>query len=302
VRFTVVHAPSILGLKPSGVERLGEVLEAAGLVTRLGAEHAGRVEPPPYDPRRDRETGILNPAGLEEYSRRLADTVMRELQRDRFPIVLGGDCSNLIGCALALRRLGRFGVFFLDGHADFYQPDAEPSGEVASMDLALVSGHGPGVLADLEGRRPLVREQDIVAFGYRDAEQQLEYGSQDIRTTAIHVFPFDEVRRATVAAAAREAAKILRDSDVEGVWIHLDADVLDDRVMPAVDYRLPGGLSWEELSATLRAAMGTGKAVGLNVGIFNPALDPDGTIARRLVDCLVEGLMSSRANARDLLE
>jgi arginase len=165
-----------------------------------------------------------------------------------------------------------------------------------------VSGHGPGVLADLEGRRPLVREQDIVAFGYRDAEQQLEYGSQDIRTTAIHVFPFDEVRRATVAAAAREAAKILRDSDVEGVWIHLDADVLDDRVMPAVDYRLPGGLSWEELSATLRAAMGTGKAVGLNVGIFNPALDPDGTIARRLVDCLVEGLMSSRANARDLLE
>ncbi|MEZ0333297.1 MAG: hypothetical protein ACAI18_04750 [Gemmatimonadales bacterium] len=48
--------------------------------------------------------------------------------------------------------------------------------------------------------------------------------------------------------------------------------------------------------------METGKAVGLNVGIFNPTLDPDGAIARRLVECLVEGLMSSRANARDLLE
>jgi arginase len=65
--------------------------------------------------------------------------------------------------------------------------------------------------------------------------------------------------------------------------------------MPAVDYRLPGGLSWEELSAALRAVMETGKAVGMNVGIFNPTLDRDGAIARRLVECLVEGLLSSRA-------
>jgi hypothetical protein len=36
--------------------------------------------------------------------------------------------------------------------------------------------------------------------------------------------------------------------------------------------------------------METGTAVGLNVGIFNPTLDPDGAIARRLVECLVEGL------------
>jgi arginase len=110
------------------------------------------------------------------------------------------------------------------------------------------------------------------------------------------------VRRATAAVAAGTAVKVLRESGVEGIWIHLDADVLDDRIMPAVDYRLPGGLSWEELSATLRVLMETGKAVGLNVGIFNPVLDPDGTIARRLVDCLVEGLMSSRAQARDRLE
>jgi arginase len=295
MRFVLVRAPSILGLRPTGVERLGEALEAAGLGARLDAEPGGRVEPPAYDSRRDPATGILNPSGLEEYSRRLADAVLYQLQRGRFPIVLGGDCSNLIGCALALRRMGRFGLFFLDGHADFYQPQAEPNGEVASMDLAIVSGHGPRVLTDIEGRRPLVREEDIVAFGYRDAEEQLEHGSQDIRDTAIHVYPLDEVKRATAAVAAGKAVRVLRESAIEGSWIHLDADVLDDRIMPAVDYRLPGGLSWEELSVTLRAVMETGKPVGLNVGIFNPALDPGATIARRLVDCLVEGLLSSRA-------
>ena len=289
-RFALLQAPSILGLRPTGVERLPEALEAAGFRSRLGAEFAGRLEPPPYDPRRDPKTGILNPAGLADFSHRLADVVRRELGRGAFPIVLGGDCSNLIGCALGLRRLGRYGLFFLDGHADFYQSEAEPKGEVASMDLAIVSGHGPAVLADLDGLRPLVREEDIVAFGYRDEEEQRKHGSQDIGATAIHRFPLDEIRRTSVSEAAARAAAILREREVDGIWIHLDADVLDDRVMPAVDYRLPGGLSWEELSGTLRAVMATGKAVGLNVGIFNPSLDPDGAIARRLVSCLVEGL------------
>ena len=288
-RFVRLHAPSCLGLRPTGVEHMGAALEAAGLSTRLGAEPAGRVDPPPYDSHRDRKTGILNPAGLDAYSRRLADAVSRELQADRFPIVLGGDCSNLIGCALGLRRLGRFGLFFLDGHADFYQPEAEPTGEVASMDLAIVSGRGPSLLADIEGRRPLMRDEDIVAFGYRDTEQQKEHGSQDIAATAIHRFPLDQVRR-DIAAAVAAAVQILTKRDIQGIWIHLDADVLDDRIMPAVDYRLPGGLSWDELSAALRAVMETGKSVGLNVGIFNPARDRDGTIARRFVDCMVTGM------------
>jgi arginase len=291
-RFELIHAPSVLGLRPTGVERLPDALEAAGIRSSLGAELAGTVQPPAYDFRRDPETGVLNRAGLVNFSRRLADAVTRELERGAFPIVLGGDCSNLIGCALALRRRGRYGVFFLDGHADFYQPEAEPNGEVASMDLAIVSGHGPNALADIDGLRPLVREADIVAFGYRDEEQQREHGSQDIGATAIHRFPLDEVRKTTVATAAGTAAGILAESEVEGIWIHLDADVLDDRIMPAVDYRLPGGLSWEELSATLLEVMNTTKAVGLNVGIFNPSLDPDGGIARGLVRCLAEGLLA----------
>jgi arginase len=212
------------------------------------------------------------------------------LREGKFPLVLGGDCSNIIGIMLAFRRAGRYGLFFIDGHADFYQPEAEPNGEVASMDLAIVSGRGPAVLTDIDGLKPLVRDEDIVAFGYRDAEEQRKYGSQDIRTTAIHAFELDEVRELGAPVAAERAAGILRRTDIEGFWVHLDADVLDDEVMPAVDYRLTGGLSWDGLSTTLRALMATGQAVGVNVGIFNPALDKDGSIARGLVSCLVAGL------------
>jgi arginase len=76
-------------------------------------------------------------------------------------------------------------------------------------------------------------------------------------------------------------------SDLDGFWIHLDCDVLDDAVMPAVDYRLPDGLSWDELATVLRLAIESRQAVGVEITIFNPALDGDGVIARSLVDCLV---------------
>ena len=288
--FVVIDAPSILGLRPSGVELLPDALRAAGLHAGLGAGYAGRIEPPPYDPIRDPDTKLLNPRALHDYSRRLAQAVTRVRENKGIPIVLGGDCSNLIGCMLALRHAGRFGLFFIDGHADFYQPEVEPNGEVASMDLAIVSGRGPDVLADIDGLRPLVRDDDIVAFGYRDAAQQAEYGSQDIRATPIRVWTLDQVLESGVIEATRYAVATLSLERLDGLWIHIDVDVLDDMIMPAVDYRMPGGMQWNDLSAALRVLMHTRRVVGVNIGIFNPRLDPEGTIAGRLVACLVAGL------------
>jgi arginase len=72
--------------------------------------------------------------------------------------------------------------------------------------------------------------------------------------------------------------------------IHLDADVLDDAVMPAVDYRLPGGLQLQELGVVLARALASGRAVGIEVAIYNPALDPSGSAGRALTAVLVEAL------------
>src|SRR5262245_44187407 len=108
------------------------------------------------------------------------------------PVVLGGDCSIVLGCLLALRRRGRYGLLFLDGHADFYQPDAEPNGEAASMDLALATGRGPLAVTNIEERRPLVRDEDVVVLGRRDA--------------------------------VARAVECLTKPELDGFWVHLDAD------------------------------------------------------------------------------
>ncbi|MFJ9641554.1 arginase family protein [Streptomyces sp. NPDC101206] len=288
-QLAVIEAPSVLGLRPSGVEDLPAALIGAGLLDRPGALRAGRVEPPAYDPERDPGTGILNPAGIARYSAALADAVGRALDVGSFPVVLGGDCSILLGNLLALRRRGQYGLLFLDGHTDFYQPYAEPTGEAASMELALATGRGPRLLTDLEGLGPLLRDEDVVVFGFRDAAQSSEAGMQPL-PDGLYAVDLEDVRAVGAAAAARRAVYRLTRGRAAGYWIHLDADVLDDAVMPAVDYRLPGGLAWAELEAVLRVALADERAVGLDVTVFNPRLDPDGSIAARLVECLHRAL------------
>ena len=82
---------------------------AKGLAERLEARLGERIEPPPYDYRRDPETMLLNPRGIADYSVALADVVERVIDTGEFPVVLGGDCSIVLGCLLALRRRGRHG-------------------------------------------------------------------------------------------------------------------------------------------------------------------------------------------------
>jgi arginase len=291
-KFAIIGAPSILGLRPTGVEDLPEALKAAGLHEKLGAEYADHVKPSSqYNPERDNKTLLLNADAIRGFSLELSNAVSSVLGKKQFPIVLGGDCSVVIGPLLTLRRSGRYGLFFIDGHADFYQPEASISGEIADMDLAIVSGRGPDILTNIDGLKPFVRDEDIVLFGYRDAEQSAIYGSQDVRDTSMHVFDLSEVKKLRIITAASLATKSLLKKELDGFWIHLDADVLDDAIMPAVDYRLNGGLSFSDLSELLRVLLATRHAVGMTITIFNPHMDPDGSIANKFVSSIVSGLL-----------
>lgn len=289
-KFVVIEAPSILGLKPTGVETLPAALKQAGLLKSLNVEKTQLIEPPPYNTKRDNTTHLLNPNEIKSYSSSLANVVSTILQKNQFPLVLGGDCSILIGNVLALKRLGRYGLFFIDGHADFYQPEASPTGEVADMDLAIVSGRGPDILTNIDGFKPLVQDQDIVLFGYRDAQESKKYGSQDVRTSSINVFDLSEVKNIGIIQAVTQALNKLS-NELSGIWIHLDVDVLDDAIMPAVDYRIPDGLNFAELGELLKILFGSGRIVGMDITIFNPNLDRDGSIARRLVSSITYGIV-----------
>jgi arginase len=210
-RYAIVEAPSALGHVPEhlGVERAPEVLLGAGLADGLAARWAGRVEAVGYRADRDSITKVMNPQAISDYSPLLADAVAAVLDEGEFPVVLGGDCSILLGTMLALRRRGRYGLLYIDGDADFYQPEVNPlSGAASASDLAFATGRGPDVVADIEGRRPLVRADDVVVFACRDAADRERLGCQPLPPDLL-VVDRDQVRRLGAGAAAREAVRYL---------------------------------------------------------------------------------------------
>jgi arginase len=288
-RYAILEAPSILGLRPTGVERMPERLLELGFGERITARAAGRVEPPPYQPGLDPATGVANALAIAAWSPTLATAIEAVLDLGEVPVILGGDCSILLGSMLALRRRGRYGLLFLDGHADYFQPHADPSGEAASMELGFVTGVGPAQLTDLEGRWPLVRFEDTVAMAFRDGDEQVKFGSQSL-PPELRAYDLDSVRRLGARAAAEAALEHVTRPELDGFFVHIDADCLDDDIMPAVDYRTMGGLSWKEFGTILEVILASGKVVGLEVTIYNPDLDIDESAGQGLVDALVAAL------------
>lgn len=288
----VVDAPSNLGLSPPeegrqpGVRGLASALRERGLVSRLGAEDGGGLTPPPYSPEVEPTTGTRNGEAIRRFSIDLADRVGALLGSGRFPLVLGGDCSILLGNMLTLRRVGRFGLVFVDGHLDFRHPGNSSGclGAAAGEDLALVTGRGSERLTDIDGLGPLVRDRDVVTLGER--EDYPEW--RDIHDTEIAVWNLPRLRELGLRRAGERAVERLRANGVEGFWVHLDADVLDDELMPAVDSRQPGGLGYAELVELLRSLLRSGLAAGMELTIFDPELDPTGEIAEAFTAAVVE--------------
>jgi arginase len=56
--------------------------------------------------------------------------------------------------------------------------------------------------------------------------------------------------------------------------------------MQAVDDPRPDGLTWEEGIAVLRTAIASPQAAGLQVAIYNPDIDRDGSNGRGLATAL----------------
>jgi arginase len=303
--LAVVGAASSIGIRPYDdgevrqLSRAPDVLRERGLIQRLEATDLGDVLPPPYRDYVRPPSRARNEEEVIVYSRSLAQRVAAATAHERFALVLGGDCSIVLGCLVGAKRTagGPVGLVYVDAHADFATPDESRTGSVASMSLALASGRGESSLARLSGRTPLVEGKHIALVGRRDAGQPW-YGHKALSASAILDFPdselltqeFDEVASASLRRVAAE--------DLEGFWIQLDADVLNPAVMSAVDSPEPGGLMPSELVQFLTPLVHHPLALGLSLTTYDPALDADRSGARLLVRLLEALLVSSRAVAQ----
>jgi arginase len=265
--MNILSAPTSLGNRPyesDGTARWTSQgparLRQQRIVQRLGAHDLGDVPAADYRDFVRPPGGIRNENLVLDHVREIARVL--EAQND-FTLVLGGDCSVLLGSLLGLTGGRDVGLVYIDGHSDFNTLETTQTGAVAGMDLALATGRGTTELAHLRGPKPLVRDEHVVAVGIREGN----FADASIRT----------------ASTASEVLAHLGDREF---FIHLDVDALDPSFMPFVDSPEPGGLDPAALTSLLAPLVRHPRAIGMEMTIYDPRHDHDSRGAALLADIL----------------
>ena len=299
---SIVIAPSNLGLRPTesggqpGTWRAPQALLDAGLAHALDAGETVPLERPTYEFEAQAGTRIRNGLSIRAFSLQLSEKVRDILKRNRFPVVIGGDCSVLLGSLHGMRLAGGRGLVHIDGHSDFFHPGnydtTKRLGSAAGMDLALASGRGESLLTDWpEIGKPLASDADIIQLGECDAESPTFKDSySDIVKTGITQFTIQRVLADGVDATARRVIAKLEARGLDKVWLHVDLDVLDQFVMPAVDSPGSPGLDYLQLTELVGTLCDSGRIFGANFTIYDPERDPEARYASPLVRCIADGV------------
>jgi len=197
-------------------------------------------------------------------------------------LIIGGECSETVGVMAGLAEAygGRPGMLWLDAHGDFNIPDTSPSGYIGGMCLALACGMAPGLDLGIGQAPPPLAGERLVHVGSRalDPPEVAAFNSSPAK-----LFTAQQVRKIGAADVAEEAARHL-DNRSDWIACHLDVDVVDPRLIPAVNYPTPDGLTIEETSVVIRKLLGTGKVRALELAAYNPSNDKGAASANRIME------------------
>ncbi|MFL5745351.1 MAG: arginase family protein [Niastella sp.] len=295
-KINLFEFPSNLGLKKTdyaiepGVKKLPDWLKQFGFHDQIKPDKVVRLGPPVYTMLVDKASQVRNADAIATYAKEQAAFLLNEINSEIFQLILGGDCSILIGSAIALRQKGAYGIFYLDGHTDFIWPEMSGTHGAAGMDLAIVAGHGHEKLTNIYNLKPYIQEEHIYCVGNREYDAPYEKPVIDSNTA---YFPLVRLRENGLQHTVQQFLEMVEQNNLDGFFIHFDVDALDDRIMPAVDSRTADGLSFAELAEILAPLLSNEKAVGMEITILDPDLDKEGIYTREFVNKLVQIINSA---------
>ena len=290
-KIALLGAPTSAAAMSAGSEGAPAALRTAGLIDRLrsvGYDVVDLGDDPPQIFKPDAESPRARniPAVLKSIEN-LKPRVEQAVKSGALPVILSGDCSIALATVAGARRYFRHvGMIYMDADADLNTPATTPSGCLDGMVVSHLTGRGAPELVRFWSEPFLVREPDLALFGVSrlDPPEETVLASSPLRRYLVA-----DVKRHGPTDSAKTAVERIRGSGNEFV-LHFDVDVISD--FAATNYPSANGLSFDEVLQALLVFAQQKNLAAIEITAYNPAKDPDGAGAKKIVELLVEVLQA----------
>lgn len=288
-----------LGSGRRGVDMGPSAIRIAGLGDRLRKLGCKVVDDGDLSIKTQEEQRIGNPRAkyLPEISRAvalLARKVEKIVQKNEFPLILGGDHSIAIGtisgiAANARRKHKSVGVFWIDAHGDFNSPESSPSGNIHGMPLAICVGLGPRELRSIDGSFRKIDPTNVAVIGLRNIDHD---EGKNIKNLGVHIYTMGDIDKYGIHRIMEEAFEEVV-SKVDYLHVSLDLDSVDPVFAPGVGTPVKGGLDYREAHLIMEMIAESKRMTSLELVEVNPILDTRNQSAEFAVE-LVESAFGKK--------
>ena len=218
-------------------------------------------------------------------NRLIADRTAAAISKERFPLILAGNCYHCLGTIAGLLSV-RKGIVWFDAHGDFNTPETTTSGYLDGMPLAMATGNcWRKLLQTIPGFEPVRLDRTVLVGAIDlDGPEKESLGESDLAVI--------DTGKNQIAEYLQQFETALIDlkSKVEGVYLHLDMDALDSGNKTNNPLDPPGGLTIEAFEKALSLVHKHLPILAGNIASYNPEYDQDESILKsglRLAKALV---------------
>lgn len=279
------------GMGPAAVK----VAELPEQIEKLGFKVTKEIDIPMPSSSCWFEEGTSNGARcvpeIAQVAQDLAKVVETAMAEGCIPITIGGDHSLAIGSIAGAsqyykKREESFGLVWFDAHGDINTPDTSASANLHGMPLAISLGKGEARLTELGGFAPKVEAKRTVLIGLRDVDPPEK---TLIRELGIHAFTMRDIDHLSMGSLTELTLELVG-SDISGIHLSFDIDVMDPEIAPGVTTMAPGGMSYREAHLALTLLAETGLVRSIDFVELNPARDIRNRTAELMVDLVKTSL------------
>lgn len=229
-------------------------------------------------------------------SLQLAGLVQNSLDKNHFPLCLGGDHSMALGSIAGIashcrQKNKELGVIWIDAHADMNTHETTPSGNIHGMPVAASIGLGHESLTNLLDFSPKVKPENFFLVGIRSIDP---YERENIKRVNLPVYTMTDVDKLGIHRIINNILKKLKDK-ADHIHVSFDLDSVEPAVAPGVGTPVSGGLNYREAHLLMESIADCGCMSSLEIAEVNPILDN-----RNQSACLAAELVASSMGMRIL--